>query len=266
MKEIITTLLETYEGRFKSLELDIEHRDGGDYVVYKSVDTYGIKNKSVYKIQEGTTESDIEQWVDTITRNTFNVMRLNNFLDSRNKAFKVNYRYVINKQSKAASYVYAWDYNSIQICLSDKSLHLLDKNVYTLEVIEDYSGYESFAEFISKYLADDYIVNLLGITFESDSIYNVLTTGQYTKKEILDRIHNLRNKSGILGVSSTLISQTLQIICKINWMVNFDTVDISLSFEENKIFSTKDMDFIRDSAILDGLLKLYKPDINDIFV
>lgn len=264
-KKTFENLLDQYDNKFKTLELTVETKGSDTFAVYKAVDIYGIKNKSMFRVNDATTEDDIIKWVDKLVRYTLNVMKLNNWIDDLHSKFKVNYRFVISKNTLENSIVYAWDYNSVLIALSDDSLESLDKNIESLKDIAEYKGYESFADFVKKYLEKDYIKSLLGINFKENNIYYILEEHQLKKNDVIQKIHKLPKKSGILSVHSVLASSTFEILCRINWIINFDNVDINLSFDENQIFSTKDMAFTRDPSIIDGLLKLYKPAISDIF-
>ena len=264
INEILDRLTDAYESKFKQLILNLEEKNGINYIVCKTVDTYGIKNKSMFKVSDSTTEEDITSWLGKIARNTFNVMKLNNWLSDLGYNF-VTYRYIISRNTIDYSIVYAWDYNSVTIALSNSSLEALDKVINSLNDIK-YTGCTTFKEFIEDYLKNDYIKKLLGISFKVNDTYTILDEHQLKKNDVINKIHKIEKKPEILTVSSVLASNTFEIVCKINWVVNFDEVGIDISFEENQIFSTRDKEFIRDPLILDGLLKLYKPAINDIFM
>lgn len=265
INEILVRLTDAYESKFKSLTLSIEERNEVEYIVCKSVDTYGIKNKAMFRITDDTNEEAITTWLDKIARNTFNVMKLNNWLQDKGYKF-VSYRYIISKNTIDSCIVYSWDYNSVIIALSSSSLDALDKVVHNLDEIENYIGCKTFKDFVTHYLEQDYIKKLLGISFKTNDIYTVLEEHQLKKDDVLNKIHKITKKPEILTVSSVLASSTFEILCKINWVINFDAVSIDISFEENQIFSTRDNEFIRDPSIIDGLIKLYKPAINDIFL
>lgn len=129
---------------------------------------------------------------------------------------------------------------------------------------EEYAGYKNLAEFVSKFIESDYILKLLDISFNSNNILLVMEENQLNKEELLNKLKSTSH-TGIVTARTVLVSKNLGVLCRINWVIDFNSIDLKVAFDENRIFSTRDMKFIMDKEILDGMLKLYKPNISDIF-
>ena len=174
---------------------------------------------------------------------------------------------MINKETLKKSYVYDWDYNGIVIALSINSVELLNNSIDDL--LNDVVTYNSFKSFIENYLTNDKIVSSIGIEFASNSvdnnIYDILGYRSESRNSILSTIRNYKNKTGKIKLKSSILSESLGILAKVVWEVDFSNMDLKIYFDENKIFYTEYMDFIRDPEILNGLLKIYKPNLTDIF-
>lgn len=261
IKDLVGKLNREYNTLINNFSIEVD----ADRIILNTEDNYGIKNTSTLNIEKYTAEQ-INDWVKDIVDNIRVVQRLNKILEKHNGEFDIQYQYILNQFTIKNSIITDWSYNSIKIALSWNSLKLLKRNIETIEENTDkILKYSSLGEFISLYFENDFIGNLIEVDFEYDSVYSNIEAHQLSKEAILNKIKALENKSGVVHVSSTLASKALGLLCKIDWQIDFDNIELDIKFDENKIYSTRDKKFIRDSDILNGLLKLYKPNINNIF-
>jgi hypothetical protein len=258
-------LRDKYEDYFKRIELDNRLTDNTNYAVLQLVDSHSKKSTYLFRLSEQTTESDISEWTEKVIGYYLDVRKLNNLLRDSMTDFRIKYKVESFEDMQEFSILSKWDYRSVEVALSIPSLELLHKELdYDSEFCNN-AHYDGLGDFIKRYLTEDSVVNALEIRFKGDNIYDIMADHQLDKRTAIEKIKNIENKSGVVTLSSVIVSNSLQILCKTNWIVDFDEMDINVTFEENCLFSTKDNKFIRDKEILDGLLKLYKPNLNDIF-
>lgn len=258
--EFIASLRNKYNTSIDDFDLKLS----GTQITCSVVDSNGIKSKLGYVISDTSTEKEIDSWVCKIVNSINNIRRLN---EKSNGEYAIKYAYVINKETLKKSYVYDWDYNGIVIALSINSIELLNNSID--ELLSEVETYDSFKSFIENYIAKDKVVSSIGIEFNSKSvdnnIYDILGYKAESRNSILSTIRNYKNKTGKIKLKSSILSESLGILAKVVWEVDFSNMDIKIYFDENKIFYTEYMDFIRDPEILNGLLKIYKPNLTDIF-
>lgn len=231
------------------------------------VDKYEVKNVFILKKRGDFKLEEIQKWIKNILESYNAVYRLNSLgNDDKNGAFKVNYRYVPNLRTAERSIITDWDYSHVDIALSLQSVGLLKKNIDEL-AIESTSivQYESIIDFLDSYMTNDMVARVLNVEFESFNLLSAFKGAPIEKDELIERVNKLQDKDGTLIAQTTLASKSLRVLAKVNWVIDFDNISCDLAFEENKVLSTRDMKFIHDSDILSGLLKLYKPSIQEIF-
>lgn len=273
LKKVIEELEETYgfNDNLKSFKLVIADCDGYCTVTCLLKDTYGISHKSLFLVSslENYNPDALKSWIKTLINGIACVKRLNDTLKiiyDDMDGIHVYYRFSLKNEFK--SYIYDWDYDRLLISLSRKSISQLCSIIDTLDITRNnISEFECFSEFMSKY-RNYYIGSLINLELETDNIYQALSKHMLDRKdviEMLDELHNTEKKAEVISV---LASESLGIVCKFKWEVDYESLDVKVSILDNKIYSIKNKEFIRDSEILSGIEKLYKPiasEISDIF-
>ena len=250
---------------FSSTLEDFDIHSDGNIIAYRTKDIYGCENNGTLNAEDKTYD-EVYAWINKIVKHIKNVQKLNNSLEDHEGDFKVEYRCIINEETAKNSIISDWGYGYATIALSLDSLELLNKNISMLEEETDrFISYNSLNEFIADYFDGDPLVSALEIKFEHSNIYDNIEAHQLNKEAIINKVKSLNIDEGMIKVKSTLASKALGILCKIVWEIDFDNVNLDIEFDENKIYSTTEKRFIRDKEILDGLLKLYKPSMNEIF-
>lgn len=231
------------------------------------VDKYEVKNIFILKRRGDFKLEDVQKWITNILESYNAIYRLNNLsTEGKTGAFLVNYRYVPNVKTANKSVVTDWDFTHVDIALSLKSIELLKKNINEIAMEStSIAQYESIIDFLSSYLTKDMVARVVNVEFESSNILSAFKGAPIEKDELIEKVNKLQDKSGTLIAETTLASKGLRVLAKVNWVIDFDNISCDLAFEENKVLSTRDMKFIHDSDILSGLLKLYKPSIQEIF-
>lgn len=261
----LNILRDKHENDFKKIDMSLIERDNKQYV---KLDLHAPKlgqGTYLFCLKDNTTEVEVFDWAENLIVYHYDVRRLNSALDDMKSNFRIQYKVISGKDIDEYSFIYRWDYRSVDIVLSLKSLSNLHKYLKTNPDLSELTQYNNLGDFISNYMSSDYIRNILEVNFNDKNIYDAMASHQLDKEMAIDKIKRVESKHGIVSLSSVIVSRALQILSKVNWVVDFESLDVSITFEEGCIFSTKDNTFIRDKAILDGILKLYKPDLKDIF-
>lgn len=260
-KELVADLNREYSTSIDNFDLKLN----GTLLRVTTEDAYGIKNTSIRNI-EGQSKENVSAWIKDIIDSIKVVQRLNKILDDNRGEFNIQYRFLLSKATIKYSIIKSWSYNSVEVALSLDSIKLLRKNIETIEENTDkIIKYSGLGEFIELYFKDDFIGNLIELDFEYDNVYSNLEAHQMSKDALIEKISALEDKKGIVHLTSTLASKALGLLCKFDWLIDFNNVELEIKFDENKVYSTRDKKFIHDSDILNGLLKLYRPNISDIF-
>lgn len=264
LNKLINDIISEYESRFKRLNIYLSETDN-TLLMCESTDQSDTFNLSGYRITADTKDDDIKNWINSIYKNYLNVARVNSWIkdNDHNKNFNVTYIYDIEKSKKKFSTIYDWDFNNVEIALSEESLNILNNKVDNLFDSIDCHNYSDFGDFLKNYENDKLAIGI-EVKFGTN-IVDALGESQLKRKNIIDMLHEVKDRSGIVTANSILISKTLNVVCRFNWLIDFNQLTTSVELDGNRMFSTKDMQFIHDSDILTGITKLYKPSFKEIF-
>lgn len=257
----------TFNENIKDFDLIIKERDEHYVLTCLFRDTYGIKNKSVYFIAslEDFNEEHIRNWVETLIDGVVCIKRLNDKLKDiyeDSSCIHVYFRYSLKNEFK--SYIYDWDYDTILVALSRKSIHQLCSIVDDLEISKNsITTYTKLEDFITKYKESDILCDI-NLELDSINIYEALSKHMNDRDTVINIIKNAKDQHNKIEVTSVLACESLGIVCKFKWNIDFDNLDIKVNIENNKVYSIKNNEFIRDSEILNGIEKLYKLTASEI--
>lgn len=267
--DLINELKEKYmfNENIKDFDLILQKKDEHHTLTCVFKDTYGIKNKSVTFISsiEDCGEERIKKWVSTLINGVTCVKQLNDKLrdiyDDRD-GVHIYFRYSLKNEFK--SYVYDWDYDTILISLSRKSIQQLCSLNEDLDISSDnVIIYHDIEDFILNYKQSN-IASAINLEIDSSNVYEALSKHMNDRETVINAIRDSKNQHNKIEITSVLASESLGIVCKFKWSVDFDALDIKVGIENNKLYSVKNKEFIRDGEILSGIEKLYKLTAHEI--